>query len=61
MNYRGFEIRPVSRNLRGLTVRGYGIYLNDNLLTVAENTLIAKRHIDDRVKRGIWKEAKTDE
>ena len=56
MKYRGFVIKATTRKVHGISQQGFGIFVNDNLLTMTENTLLAKKHIDDRVKRGIWKE-----
>lgn len=58
MLYRGFEMGRYEGVTRtGAPLHGVAIRQNDKLLTVAADKDMARRHIDDRVKRGVWKAA----
>lgn len=53
MMYRGYEIKRVEKkNLIGASVRGFGIYYGDKLITIATEVGLARRVIDDRIKSG---------
>lgn len=58
MLYRGFEIDRYEGVTRiGAPLHGVAIKQGGKLLTVAADRELAKRHIDDRVQRGVWKAA----
>lgn len=56
MVYRGFEIKFTARRIHGFDQRGTGIFRDGECLTIAANVTLAKAHIDDRIKSGVWKE-----
>lgn len=58
MLYRGFKIERYEGVTRaGAPLRGVAIKQDDRLLTVAASPELARLHIDDRVRRGIWRSA----
>lgn len=59
MMYKGFRLDDTERAFPyGIAVKGVGIFQGDALLSMADNTNLAKKLIDQRLKMGIWKENK---
>lgn len=55
MKYRGYTIERAERRLPcGTRVTGFGIYAGDRFMSIAADTVIAKRAIDAHTKSGIW-------
>ena len=56
MKYRGFALKPVERRFppHNLAVKGIGIFRENQCLTYAHDYDLARRVVDDRLKRGIW-------
>ena len=61
MKYRGFVIKHVERTfLHVVVVKSMGIFkegFEDLCLSTVADVELAKRLIDDRIKRGFWQEA----
>lgn len=57
MRYRGFELKPAEKHFRhGIAVKGIGIHRDGQCLTYAADLDLAKRVVDERIRRGMWKE-----
>lgn len=56
MQYRGFDILPVEfRQANGKTTTSRGIFRNSRRITLAADGVLAKRVIDEKLKKGTWK------
>lgn len=57
MTYQGYEIiRHAGTTRTGAPLTGWAIRYGDTLLTVAASPELARQHIDDRMRRGIWQD-----
>lgn len=64
MKYKGYTVEQAERKLpNGIRIKGIGIFAGERLLSIAEDTTLAKRAIDTHSKAGIWPtlEEKNDE
>ena len=58
MIYRGFTLERYAGTTRtGAPLTGWAIRRGDKLFAVAASPELARLHIDDRVRRGIWPDA----
>lgn len=57
MRYRGFDLKPTERRFpHAVVVRGIGVFRGGECLAYAADQALAKRLIDERIRRGVWKE-----
>ena len=57
MRYRGFDLKPVEKRFpHAILVRGIGIFRGGECLTYAADPELAKRLVDERIRKGMWKE-----
>lgn len=62
MRYRGFELKPTEKHFpHAIVVRGVGIFRDDQCLAYAADMDLAKRTVDERLRRGLWKDPTAQE
>lgn len=56
MQYKGFDILHVEwKQANGKNVDSRGVFLNGKRLALTADGILAKRMIDEKLKKGIWK------